>query len=76
MSRYAKQGRLAKCGSMDSKYFGNIERFDKDISEKRTEKERFKIRLRQLLLENPDVIKQRYYAGIEVFKEIKEEFMI
>lgn len=37
MSKYAKYGELAKCGAVDSKYFGRPNAFDEDV--KRHEEE-------------------------------------
>ena len=37
---------------------------------------KFKDNIKQLILENPNLIEQRYFNAIEVLKEIKEEIGI
>lgn len=37
MSKYAKYGELAKCGSVDSKYFGRPNAFDEDVKRRKEE---------------------------------------
>lgn len=74
MSRYSKTGRVAKCGSMDSKYFGKSEQFEKDIQEKEAYRQEVKESIRQIVLQDPSRMDQRFRLAIDVLKEIKEEF--
>lgn len=74
MSRYSKTGRVAKCGSMDSKYFGNPEQFEKDIQKKEAYRQKVKESIRQIVLQDPSRMDQRFRIAIDVLKEIKEEF--
>ena len=76
MSKYSKLGRVAKAGAVDSKYFGNVDKFEDDINSKLDDTKKFKDNIKQLILENPNLIEQRYYNAIEVLKEIKEELGI
>lgn len=74
MSRYSKTGRVAKCGSMDSKYFGKPEQFEKDIQEKEAYRQEVKESIKQIVLQDPSRMDQRFRLAIDVLKEIKEEF--
>lgn len=76
MSKYSKNGQVAKCGSVDSKYFSNLDKFEEDINSKLEATMKFKDNIKQLILENSNLIEQRYYNTIEVLKELKEEFGI
>lgn len=76
MSKYSKNGQVAKCDSVDSKYFSNLDKFEEDINSKLESTRKFKDNIKQLILENPNLIEQRYYNTIEVLKELKEEFGI
>lgn len=76
MSKYSNQSKVAKCGSVDSKYFGNLDKFEKDVAEKIENTRKFKERIRRMILENPSLIEQRYHNTISVLKELKEEFGI
>ena len=76
MSRYSRFSKNAKCGSVDSKYFGNINKFEEDITIKMQKTNEFKINIRKLILKEPDKMEQRISNTIEVLKEIKEEFKI
>ncbi|MGL4801951.1 MAG: hypothetical protein ACRC18_06770 [Cetobacterium sp.] len=76
MSRYSKMGKVAKRGAVDSKYFGNMEQFDKDVQDKIDNSNRFKSKVRELILEDPNLIEQRYYELIETMLEIKKEYDI
>ncbi len=76
MSKYSKLGKVAKSGAVDSKYFGNVDKFEDDINSKLDDTKKFKDNIKQLILENPNLIEQRYYNAIEVLKEIKEELGI
>lgn len=66
--------KVAKCGAADSKYFSNPEQFDKDIQQNKFETVLFKQRVRQLILEEPNKLKNRYFEVIEVMMEVKKEF--
>lgn len=74
MSRYSKTGRVAKCGSMDSKYFGKPEQFEKDIQKNEAYSQEVKESIRQIVLQDPSRMDQRFRLAIDVLKEIKEEF--
>ena len=76
MSKYSKLGKVAKTGAVDSKYFNNSNKFEEDIMLKTEATSKFKDNIRQLILENPNLIEQRYFNTIEVLKEIKEELGI
>ena len=76
MSKYSKLGKVAKAGAVDSKYFNNSNKFEEDIMLKTEATSKFKDNIRQLILENPNLIEQRYFNTIEVLKEIKEELGI
>lgn len=76
MSKYSKLGRVAKGGAVDSKYFSNVDKFEDDINYKLDATKKFKDNIKQLILENPNLIEQRYFNAIEVLKEIKEEIGI
>ena len=76
MSRYSKIGKVAKVGAVDSKYFSNIEKFEEDINSKLEATKRFKDNIKKLILENPNLIEQRYFNTVEVLRELKEELGI
>lgn len=76
MSRYSRFSKNAKCGSVDSKYFGNINKFEEDVAIKIQKTNEFKKHIRELIFEEPDKMEQRIRNIIEVLKEIKEEFKI
>lgn len=76
MSKYSKLGKVAKAGAVDSKYFSNVDKFEDDINYKLDATKKFKDNIKQLILENPNLIEQRYFNAIEVLKEIKEEIGI
>lgn len=76
MSRYSKFNRCSKKGAVDSKYFGNMDKFEEDVNSKLEATRKFKDNIKQLILENPNLIEQRYFNTIEVLKEIKKEFGI
>lgn len=67
--------KVARCGSPDSKYMSDPNQFDKDIQTKLNEKKEFKSKLRNLILENPSKLEDRYYQAIQVLKQIKEEYL-
>ena len=76
MSKYSRLGKVAKTGAVDSKYFRNADKFEDDINSKLDDTRKFKDSLKQMILENPDLIEQRYFNAIEVLKEIKEDIGI
>lgn len=67
---------VKKCGSHDSKYFSDPFGLDRDVNEKIKNTEEFKARLRELVLEDPNKIEQRYHNSIEVLLELKERFKL
>lgn len=67
---------LKKCGAHDSKYFGRLEQFEIDVEAKINESVSFENELRELVLRDPNKIKQRYNEAIKVFLEIKKEYGI
>ena len=76
MSKYSKAIKVAKCGAVDSKYFGATDKFEKDVQAKIDKTEEFKNKIRELILDDPNLIEQRYNNVICVLKDIKEEFGI
>lgn len=68
--------RVAKYGAADSKYFSNPQQLEKDIEQNKLSAELFKIRVREMLLEEPSKLDIRYHQAIEVLREIKEEFRL
>ena len=76
MSRYSSYGKVAKNGAVDSKYFGNADKFEEDVRTKIENTNKFKKKVREIIIENPSLIEQRYFDVIEVLKEIKKEFEI
>lgn len=76
MSRYSQMSKIAKNGAVDSKYFSNLDRFEQDIQEKIEKTDNFKSKIRELIIENPNLIEQRYHNVIEVMLDIKKEFNI
>ncbi|BFK81475.1 hypothetical protein I3900191A7_16200 [Clostridium baratii] len=76
MSRYSRFSKNAKSGAVDSKYFGNTNKFEEDVTIKMQKTNEFKKHIRELILKEPDKMEQRVGNIIEVLKEIKEEFKI
>jgi hypothetical protein len=76
MSKYSKTGKLAKCGSMDSKYFSNEDQFEKDIQNKIEATNQFKETLKKLILKDPNLIEIRVHNSVEILLEIKKEYNI
>ena len=78
MSRYSKVGKVAKCGSPDSKYFGNLGQFEKDLAEKELKSialnDEIKKTLRELILQDPAKANNVYHLVIEELICIKEEY--
>lgn len=68
--------KVAKCGSVDSKYFNNAEQFEKDIQSKIDASNKFKEDIKKLILTDPNKIQQRYHEAIEALLEIKKEYEI
>ena len=76
MSKYSQMGKVAKNGAVDSKYFSNVDRFEQDVQEKIESTNNFKSKIKELVIENPNLIEQRYHNVIEVMLDIKKEFNI
>lgn len=80
MSRYSAIGKVAKCGSYDSKYFSNPKLFDEDVKLKQQKTEEFKNRIRKLLdnelRKEPDKMEMRVHNIVEVLREIKEKYNV
>lgn len=74
MSKYSKLSKVAKSGAVDSKYFNNFEQFDKDVQAKIIKTKEFKTKIRELILEDPNLIEQRVQNLVNVLLEIKKEF--
>lgn len=78
MSKYAKMGKVAKCGAPDSKYCGNLESFDKDIEEKQRQgellREKISTTLKDLILSDPVKAENTYHLVIQEMIKIKEEY--
>ena len=75
MSKYTVMGKVAKCGSVDSKYFNKYNKFDKDIQSKIKETEDFRIKLRNMICENPNNIEQKFNIAVNELLNIKKEFL-
>lgn len=75
MSKYTVMGKVAKCGSVDSKYFNKYNKFDKDIQNKIKETEDFRIKLRNMICENPNHIEQKFNIAVDELLNIKKEFL-
>ena len=76
MSRYSKVGKVAKSGAVDSKYFNNFEQFDKDVQVKVNKTNEFRTKIRELILEDPNLIEQRINNTVNEVLKIKKEFNI
>lgn len=76
MSKYSKLGRVAKCGSSDSKYMSKANALDEDIQAKRSEHEAFKSLVRHLVIREPAKMDLRYRDLIDVAMELKQEFKL
>jgi hypothetical protein len=68
--------KVPKCGAMDSKYWNQPELFEKDIAHHNFEDRLLREEFRNLLLRQPDKLKNRYYAVIEELRSIKDEFRL
>ena len=75
MSKYTVMGKVAKCGSVDSKYFNKYNKFDEDIQSKIKETEDFRIKLRNMICENPNYIEQKFNIAVNELLNIKKEFL-
>lgn len=76
MSRYSRFSKISKVGAVDSKYFRDLDGFERDVIKKIEDTEAFKLKIKNLILDDPGKIEQRYNNVISVLKEIKEEFKI
>ena len=70
------KARKHRVGDPSSKYGYEPNKLNSDIEQKRYEKEKFKLQLKNLLLREPDKLDIRYHQAIEVLIEIKEEFKL
>lgn len=61
---------------LDSKYFSNIDRFEQDIQEKIEKTDNFKFKIRELIIENPNLIEQRYHKCYRSNVRYKEKNLI
>ena len=75
MSKYTVMGKVAKCGSVDSKYFNKYNKFDKDIQSKIKETEDFRIKLRNMICGDPNHIEQKFNIAVNELLNIKKEFL-
>ena len=75
MSKYTVMGKVAKCCSVDSNYFNKYNKFDKDIQSKIKETEDFRIKLRNMICENPNHIEQNFNISVNELLNIKKEFL-
>lgn len=76
MSKYSKLGRVAKCGSADSKYMSKANALEEDINAKIREREAFKSLVRHMVIREPAKIDLRYKDLIDVARELKQEFKL
>lgn len=76
MSRYSKLGRVAKCGSPDSKYMSRPNALEEDVNAKIREHEAFKSLVRHMVIREPAKIELRYRDLIDVALELKQEFKL
>ena len=74
MSKYSKLGRVAKCGSADSKYMSNTNKLEQDLAEKEIEHRTFKDLVRHLVLLDPSKMDLRFKDLLDVARELKQEF--
>lgn len=68
--------RVHKVGDPSSQYGYHPEQFDKDIQQHRFERDLFRIRFRELILEDPAKMDIRYHQAIEELRSIKDEFRL
>ncbi|MDF2907978.1 MAG: hypothetical protein K0R34_3299 [Herbinix sp.] len=66
--------RKHRVGDPSSKYGYEPHKLDSDIERNRYEKAKFKMKLRELLLSEPDKLDIRYHQAIEELRSIKDEF--
>lgn len=76
MSKYSKLSKVAKSGAVDSKYFNNFEQFDKDVQAKIIKTKEFKTKIRELILEDPNLIEQRVQNVVNVLLEDKLQYQV
>lgn len=78
MSRYSKMGKVARCGAPDSKYFGKLDQFDKDIEDHKRKgallQEKVTSTLQELILSDPLKAEDTYHLVIKELIKIKEEY--
>lgn len=76
MSKYSHMSKVAKGGAVDSKYFNNFEQLDKDVQAKIDKTKEFKAKIRELILEDPNLIEQRVNNAVSELLKIKKEFNV
>lgn len=69
-----KPYKVAKCGSADSKYFNSSNQFDKDMQKHKEDRENLKSEVRNIIIQSPVDMKDRFHIVCEVLREIKEEY--
>lgn len=74
MSKYSKMGKVAKVGAVDSKYFSNLEQFDIDVQAKIDKTEQFKNQIKELILQDPNLIEQRINNTVKLLLDLKKEY--
>ena len=63
-----------RCGAADSKYFGNLDQFERDIEKHKRGREKLKEEIREIVLREPGHMEERIHVICEALREIKEEF--
>lgn len=74
MSKYSKLGRVAKCGSPDSKYMSGLNTLEQDLAKKEIEHRTFKEMIRHLVVMDPSKMDLRFKDLLDVARELKQEF--
>lgn len=74
MSRYSKLGRVAKCGSADSKYMSKANTLEDDVKVHMSESDAFKSLVKHLVIREPGKMDLRYKDLIDIAMELKREF--
>lgn len=66
--------KLKRCGAADSKYFCNLDQFEKDIEDKKKEHEETKEKIANIILENPAKMNLRYRDAMDVLLYLKNKY--
>ena len=74
MSKYSKMSKVAKVGAVDSKYFRNLEQFDIDVQAKIDKAEQFKNQIKELILQDPNLIEQIINNTVKLLLDLKKEY--